>query len=228
MGSVPWLQYPGTSMILPILLLAAGVLTTPVTNIEDKNEAVLNVNDRAGTMTSKVKQTIKVKKKKFKCTITLVHDNRRVNLAESELECTPGKPKKQKAKNVMVDVAINPTSITKASILEAPATTTESTAPPTTTPMETSTSFPFLGTTIPGAGGDCTCGQANRGTRIVNGEETEVNEYPWMTGLVSSGGDRVWCGATLISSEWAMTAAHCTEGDDPENIEVLLGEHDYL
>merc|ERR1712106_323263 len=91
MGSVAWVPYPGTSMILPILLLAAGVLTTPVTNIEDKNEAVLNVNDRAGTMTSKVKQTIKVKKKKFKCTIILVHDNRRVNLGESELECTPGK-----------------------------------------------------------------------------------------------------------------------------------------
>ena len=86
---------------------------------------------------------------------------------------------------------------------------------------------PFSEGPLPAAT-NCTCGQARHGTRVVNGEETEVNEYPWMAGLVSAGDDRVWCGATLISSIWIMTAAHCTEGQDPSFIEVLLGEHDYL
>jgi len=83
--------------------------------------------------------------------------------------------------------------------------------------------------TGPGAGSDaCTCGKANRATRIVGGEETEINELPWQVGLVSAGfGSSVWCGATLISDQWVMTAAHCTDGANAEDIEVLVGEHHY-
>ena len=74
---------------------------------------------------------------------------------------------------------------------------------------------------------NCTCGVARHGTRVVNGEETEVNEFPWMAGLVTTGDSFVWCGGSLISSVWIMTAAHCTENRFPSGIEVLLGEHDY-
>jgi len=82
---------------------------------------------------------------------------------------------------------------------------------------------------LPGAGSDtCTCGQSNRATKIVGGEETLVSEFPWQVGLVSAGyGTSVWCGATLISDQWIMTAAHCTDGSSAGDIEVLLGEHNY-
>eukprot|EP00092_Neocalanus_flemingeri_P011794 GFUD01012717.1.p1 GENE.GFUD01012717.1~~GFUD01012717.1.p1 ORF type:complete len:322 (+),score=80.03 GFUD01012717.1:117-1082(+) len=77
-------------------------------------------------------------------------------------------------------------------------------------------------------GDTCTCGQRYRATKIVGGQETEMNEYPWQVGLVSAGwGTSVWCGATLISDQWIMTAAHCTDDSSAEDIEVLVGEHNY-
>merc|ERR1711962_1579043 len=58
-------------------------------------------------------------------------------------------------------------------------------------------------------------------------DETEVSEYPWQVGMVSTGYNRVWCGGSVISDQWILTAAHCVTGDSPSDIEVLLGEHDY-
>jgi len=74
---------------------------------------------------------------------------------------------------------------------------------------------------------DCKCGLAKRNTRIVGGTKTEVNEYPWQVGIVSKGSSSVWCGASLISNRWILTAAHCTKGESASGIQALLGEHDY-
>ena len=174
-------------------------------------------------MITSIKTVIAIKKKKFKCTLKIKHDRQTVDLSKSAIKCTPGKPKKQKAKNVIVDgngyvfridVEINPSSISKAVITSAP----------TTTPFPTTTPTTFIRPST-GSSGNCTCGQARRGQRIVNGEETDINEYPWMAGLVHPGGDSVWCGATLISDIWLLTAAHCTKNMNPGDIEVLLGDH---
>ena len=62
---------------------------------------------------------------------------------------------------------------------------------------------------------------AERATRIVGGQATEVNAYPWQAGLVSRGNPSyVWCGGSLISSRWVLTAAHCTAGSNFKDIEV--------
>jgi len=80
---------------------------------------------------------------------------------------------------------------------------------------------------VPQGSSDCTCGIAQRATKIVGGQETEVNEWPWQVGMVWSGSSSVFCGATVISDEWILTAAHCTDGTGANEIQVLMGEHDY-
>merc|ERR1712179_839490 len=70
--------------------------------------------------------------------------------------------------------------------------------------------------------GRCVCGKANRATRIVGGETTMVNEYPWQVALVSRGSSSVFCGGSLINDRWVLTAAHCTQSGVQQ---VLLGNH---
>ena len=67
---------------------------------------------------------------------------------------------------------------------------------------------------------------ANTATRIVNGQQTQVNEYPWQVGLVSTGRQTPFCGGSIISPLHILTAAHCTEGKTTSTMRVLLGEHD--
>jgi len=90
----------------------------------------------------------------------------------------------------------------------------------TTTPPPSPTT---AGPTI--APGSCQCGIANRVSRIVGGQNADVNEYPWQAGIVSKGSVRPWCGGSLVNSKWVLTAAHCTAGESASGIQVLLGDH---
>ncbi|XP_042883169.1 chymotrypsin A-like [Penaeus japonicus] len=72
---------------------------------------------------------------------------------------------------------------------------------------------------------ECDCGRVNRATRIVGGVQTEVNEYPWMVSLVDGASMSHHCGGAVLSREWVVTAAHCTETMDLTD-KVLIGDHD--
>merc|ERR1719189_318282 len=87
------------------------------------------------------------------------------------------------------------------------------------------TSAPVTSPPTNTTGSACSCGIPNRSMRIVGGQETEVNEFPWQVGLVSRNGKTPWCGGTLISDRHVLTAAHCTAGGSTRSIKVLLGEH---
>ena len=76
------------------------------------------------------------------------------------------------------------------------------------------------------ANNTCTCGTRNGGSRIVGGVNAEVNEFPWRVGLYRRDMG-VFCGGTLISPNWVLTAAHCTEDLDKKYpLLVNIGDHD--
>lgn len=98
---------------------------------------------------------------------------------------------------------------------------------PLATGVTTTTTGPTTSTlpVQPGTEGSCACGLAQRNSRIVGGEQTEVNEYPWLVGLGFYGSSTPSCGGSLINDRWVLTAAHCTQGKQPSSISVILGEH---
>jgi len=96
--------------------------------------------------------------------------------------------------------------------------TTAPTTAPTTTPT---TKTPTQ---------SCDCGKVNlEEDRIVNGTETSPNKYPFFAALsYNNGGRQIFCGASLISSRWVMTAAHCVDFIKPamlNDYQVILGSH---
>ncbi|XP_041634564.1 transmembrane protease serine 9-like [Cheilinus undulatus] len=68
------------------------------------------------------------------------------------------------------------------------------------------------------------CGKAPLNTittRIVGGEVASDGAWPWMASLTLFGSH--FCGGTLITDEWVLTAAHCVIGLHPRLVAVHLG-----
>lgn len=62
--------------------------------------------------------------------------------------------------------------------------------------------------------------------RIVGGLEAGVNEFPMMAALIDATAKELFCGATIISEQYVLTAAHCILQKSPSKVGVLVGDHD--
>ena len=62
--------------------------------------------------------------------------------------------------------------------------------------------------------------------RIVGGKPADPNEWPWLAALMTPG-EGQYCGGTLISDTYVLTAAHCVFQYQPNEVKVKLGEYDF-
>jgi len=66
-------------------------------------------------------------------------------------------------------------------------------------------------------------------TRIVGGHDAALGQWPWMVALAVKNVfpyDGQFCGGTLISPTWVITAAHCMQGETVRTLDVIANIHD--
>jgi trypsin len=59
---------------------------------------------------------------------------------------------------------------------------------------------------------------------VVGGQEADPGEWPWQMAILVDGA--LWCGGSLLAADLVLTAAHCTDGLGPSDLEVVGGTID--
>jgi len=80
----------------------------------------------------------------------------------------------------------------------------------------------------------CECGDNAVASRIICPDSKNCTSppVPWQVGLRYRGADKPFCGGTLVSNSWVLTAAHCLQREDGrrkrmKNLEMVVGEYDW-
>jgi secreted trypsin-like serine protease len=70
----------------------------------------------------------------------------------------------------------------------------------------------------------------NIGPRIINGEVAALGQFPWQAAVHFSGQGFIWfCGGSIISEEWILTAGHCVyEAENATASTGLVGLYEHI
>lgn len=61
-------------------------------------------------------------------------------------------------------------------------------------------------------------------TNIVGGSTIDIIDVPWQVSLKNiANGNNHFCGGSIISDMWIITAAHCVVGQNANNIKIHAG-----
>lgn len=74
------------------------------------------------------------------------------------------------------------------------------------------------------------CGVFTQAQRIVNGEAAVAHSRPYQLLLVTftpEGAPKSYCGASLITKNHVLTAAHCVDGEKADTVVVYPGIHNF-
>ncbi|XP_011302030.1 trypsin-1-like [Fopius arisanus] len=69
----------------------------------------------------------------------------------------------------------------------------------------------------------CQCGLSAPPNRIVGGAEAQMAKYPWVVYLTYN--NKFYCAASIISDRYVLTAAHCVDRFNKNQMRVVVGAH---
>ena len=75
---------------------------------------------------------------------------------------------------------------------------------------------------LPGCGAEDTAPDVARTDQaIIGGSSTRLGARPWQVEISRFGAQ--WCGGSVLTRDWVLTAAHCVEGVAPGDLRLRAG-----
>ncbi|XP_057370017.1 serine proteinase stubble-like isoform X2 [Daphnia carinata] len=131
-----------------------------------------------------------------------------------------------------------PTSTPLPNVTSSTTTSTPTTSQTVAIADERNTTFAFIPPSVPASSSgmqrhgsvEAVCGKpVYRWPKIVSGENARLGQWPWQVTLQEKTRRGYYhkCGASLLSKDWVLTAAHCLSNVQPESLLVRMGGIDF-